>query len=420
MAERDLSVVVFGATGITGRLVAAYLAERVKEDGIPWAAAGREPAKVKRVLAELGAEAPETIAADVGDPGSLREMAARAKVVVDLVGPYTLYGEPVIEACIESGADYIDLTGELPFVRAMIDAHEAAAIKAGVKVVNTSGFEALPADLVVRLAAETARERWDEDLATADLNTYMSPPPGRLTLADSFSGGTLQTLAVGLEDDRAGLLSDSAVLLPDPQAADAVRTRSPIAVAPRFDSDGEPIGPMMPSPFINPAVVQRSAFLATSEADRAFSPFRYREGSAVPVSAPKPLRYALAAGGAGLQKSIAALTRAGAGTRSRVSAGLRRVLPGSGFGPSGERMEDWSWRMRVDATTSDGHHVRTELEAEGQPGYLTTGRMIGEAGLLLAEEGGPDRSGFLTPAIALGTERLARFERAGVRFRVAS
>jgi short subunit dehydrogenase-like uncharacterized protein len=257
--DRDLSVVVFGATGVTGRNVAAYLAERAEGEELRWAAAGRDPAKVTRVLAEVGVSAPEVIAADVADPASLRAMAARARVVLNLVGPYTLHGEPVIEACIAAGAHYADLTGEMPFVRRMIDRHQDAAAKAGVKIVNVSGFEALPADLAVLLAAETARERWDEGLSTADLDADLPTPGGRVGAADIISGGTLQSSAEALDDDDAGLIVDPAALIEDPALAERVREVSPIALAPRFDSEGDVIGPMMPAPFINPAVIHRTA-----------------------------------------------------------------------------------------------------------------------------------------------------------------
>ncbi len=105
-------------------------------------------------------------------------MASRTRVVLDLVGPYTLYGEPVIEACVANGSHYVDLTGEIPFVRRMIDAFHDRAAAAGVKVVQVCGFEALPPDLAVLLAAETARERWGEDLAEADVDVATNSPPG--------------------------------------------------------------------------------------------------------------------------------------------------------------------------------------------------------------------------------------------------
>ena len=182
MTDRDLSVVVFGATGVTGRRVAAYLAERAGEVGATWAAAGRDPDKVERVLGEIGVEAPEILVADVSNPASLAAMASRTRVVLDLVGPYTLYGEPVIAACVAAGTHYVNLTGEIPFARLMIDAYHERAATAGVKVVEVCGFEALPPDLAVLFAAETARERWDEALAEVNLDIATRQPSGRVRL----------------------------------------------------------------------------------------------------------------------------------------------------------------------------------------------------------------------------------------------
>jgi short subunit dehydrogenase-like uncharacterized protein len=422
MPDRDLSVVVFGAGGVTGRRVAAYLAVRAGELGAKWAVAGRDPDKLERVLGEIGVSAPETLVADVGDPASLAAMAARTRVVLDLVGPYTLYGEPVIEACVAGGAHYMDLTGEMPFARRMVDAYHERAAAAGVKVVEVSGFEALPPDVTVRLAAETARERWDEDLAEVELTIATQQPSGRLGLADFVSGGTLQSSAEALGGEDAATISDPAALIPDPGLAEEVRRRSPIPLAPRVNADGDVIAPMAPAAFINPAVIHRSALLAAAAAGRPATPFRYREGMTMPGSPlTLPLRYAAAAALAGTQLGSRALSRANPKVRERAADYLRRLLPGSGFGPTGERLEQWSWQVEVDARTSGGHHVRTRLDADGHPGYLATAKMLGEAGLMLAEPGAtPEGGGCLTPAIALGTAGLDRFERAGLRFAVVS
>jgi short subunit dehydrogenase-like uncharacterized protein len=422
VADRDLSVVVFGATGVTGRQVAAYLAQRAEEADVRWAAAGRDPAKVERVLGEIGVTAPEIVAADIGDPATLEAMASRTRVVLDLVGPYTLYGQPVIEACIAAGAHYADLTGEIPFVRRMIETFQSQAEAAGVKIINVSGFEALPADLAVLLAAETARSRWDEALATVDLDASMPTPGGGIKPADVISGGTLQSLAEATGDERAELASDPSALITEPELAQRVRDTSPIAIAPRFNAEGDVIGPMLPSPFINPAVIHRTAALVAAEEKRDFEPFRYREGAALDGVPPFwPLRYAAAGALAGVQAAVRAISRAQPSTREKLTSVMRRRLPSSGFGPKGERLTDWTWKLTVNARTAGGHYVRVDLDADGHPGYLATARMLGEAGLLLAEDGAtPARSGFLTPAAALGTAHLDRFERAEMRFSVSS
>jgi short subunit dehydrogenase-like uncharacterized protein len=417
--EREFDVVVFGATGVTGRRVAAYLAERAPETGASWAAAARDAAKLERVLGEDGVSAPETISADLEDPDTLAAMASRARVVLNLVGPYTLYGRPVIEACVAGGAHYADLTGEMPFVRQMIDAFDSAAAEARVKIVQICGFEALPPDLAVLLATETARKRWDEGLAEADLEVSVQGPPGLPHPSDVISGGTAQSVAAIAGSEDASAVTDPAALITDPEIAGEVRRRSPISVAPRRSGDAV-IAPMAPAAFINPAVIQRSAALLAAESDDGFEPFRYREGLALRGGvATLPLRLAAAGTLSGIQAGLASATRARPSVRRRVGSVLGAVLPSSGFGPSGARLEAWRWRMSLDARTTGGHEVRVDVDADGHPGYLATARMLGEAGLLLAEpDATPKRAGCLTPATALGTTGIERFERAKLRFSV--
>jgi short subunit dehydrogenase-like uncharacterized protein len=419
VAERDLDVVVFGATGVTGRRVAAYLAERATETDAHWAAAARDVAKLDRVLDENGVSAPETIVADLDDPASLAAMASRARVVLNLVGPYTLYGRPVIEACVAGGAHYADLTGEIPFVRQMIDAFAGRAAQAGVKLVQVCGFESLPPDLAVLLAAETARDRWDEDLAGADLEVSVKAPPGLPRPSDIISGGTAQSLAAAASSEDASAVTDPAALITDPATAEEVRRRSPISVMPRRSGDAV-IAPMAPAAFINPAVIQRTAALLAAESGTLTEPFRYREGVALRgAAASLPLRYAIAGALSGAQATLAGVARARPSVRRRVSGALSVILPSSGFGPAADRMEEWRWRMSVKARTAQGREVRVEVDADGHPGYLATARMLGEAGLLLAErEATPERAGCLTPATALGTACVERFDRARVRFSV--
>lgn len=421
MAERDLDVVVFGATGLTGRRVAEYLAERAPETGAGWAAAARDAEKLERVLAEIGVDVPQTLVADLDDPDSLAMMARRSRVVLNLAGPYTLYGRPVIEACIAGGAHYADLSGEIPFVREIIDSLDQGAAAAGVKVVQVCGFESLPPDLAVRVAAETAHERWGEGLSEVDLQVTVKGRPGMPRPSDMLSGGTLQSMAALVAGESPGAIADPAALVADPAAAAEIRRRSPIEIAPRRGAAGAVVAPMLPAAFINPAVIQRSAALAAAEDGIPLEPFRYREGVALggqPASA--PFRYAAAGALSGVQAAMLGLARARPGVRQRVGRAMKAVFPSSGFGPAADRLADWRWAMSLDALTRGGHSLRVDIEGEGHPGYLTTATMLGEAGLLLAEPGAtPDRAGCLTPATALGTGCIDRFERARMRFSVS-
>ncbi len=355
---------MFGATGVTGRQVAAYLTGT----DATWAAAGRDPAKLERILDEVGAKPAETIAAELDDAGSLAAIAARARVVLNLVGPYSTRGRPVIAACVVGGAHYADLTGEIPFVREMIEEFDLAAVEAGVKIVQVCGFEALPPDLAVLLATESARDRWGEELSEVDVSVAVSGPPGLPRASDLISGGTFQSMAemVGHHDPKA--LSDPAALIADPQLAEAVRRRSPIVLRPRRDAHGAVIGPMAPAAFINPAVIHRTAALAAAQRGVTLEPFRYREGVALGGSPlTLPLRLGAAGALAGTQLGFRALSRARPAVRERLAGALRSALPSSGFGPAPDRLEPWRWRFDVDARTSGSHGVGVRVEAEGTP-----------------------------------------------------
>lgn len=415
MAERELDVVVFGATSVTGRRVCAYLAERAEQDGARWAAAARDAGKAHTVLEECGVRAPQTIVADVTDEASLAAMASRTCVVCNLVGPYTHYGRPVIEACVAGGAHYVDLTGEIPFVRRMIDEFDSRAVAAGLKVVQVSGFEALPVDLAVLLAARAARERHGEALGAADLEVEVRGLPWPPRPSDIVSGGTLQSMAAIAAGDGEFDFKDPACLILDPAAAAEVRRMSPISVMPRRGRRGSVLAPMQPAAYINPAVIHRSTAL------REDPPLRYREGVRLAGSdATLPLRWVAAGAIAGSQAAIAGVASGlPPALRRRLGDGLASVFPSSGFGPAPDRVEGWSWSMSVSGRSASGREVEVEVEGQGHPGYLATARMLGEAGLLLADPGAtPDRAGCLTPAAALGVEQIARFDHARLHFTV--
>jgi short subunit dehydrogenase-like uncharacterized protein len=421
VSDRDLDVVVFGATGVTGRSVAAHLAERSAEMPLRWAAAARDTSKAARILGEAGVGPTETIVADIADRSSLTAMAARARVVLNLVGPYTFYGRPVIEACVASGAHYADLTGEMPFVRRMIDDFDGPAAAAGIKVVQTCGFESLPADLLVMLASDTARARWDETLATVDLAVTVTPPPGVPRPSDGISGGTMQSMLAVTGDEDAALIADPAALIADATAASAVRSASPITIAPRRGSNGAVIAPMAPAAFINPAVIQRTARLLASAEGRPLQPFRYREGVVLGGSSVSlPLRWGIAGALSVTQAGFRSIAAARPAIRRPIASALSRIVPASGFGPAGERLERWTWQMSVQARTTAGREVGATVQADGHPGYLATARMLAEAGLLLAEDGAtPARTGCLTPGVALGSGCIERLARAHMHFSVS-
>jgi len=407
-------VAVLGATGVTGRRVAAYLASRAHETNSRWLAAGRDPDKVRRVLADEGVHEAEVVAVDIARPESLKALAERTRVVLNLVGPYAPAGRDVVAACVDAGAHYADISGEMQFIRRVITEFDEAAHTAGVKVVQPAGFESLPSDLLVRALAERAKESFQQPLDEVDLEVRIKLPPGLPRPTDGMSGGTSQTIIAALLDDDAAVTVDPAALTADSARAEHIRSLSPIKLRPRRGTDGSVIAPMIPVAFINPAVMHRSAELSGDP------PFRYREGTALPsAGAMRASSLVLAGILGGIQALQRRSVHASPAARRRYARMMGAVMPASGFGPRPDRLEGWTWSMAVLARTAGGHTVGGRISGSGHVGYLATARMIGEAGLLLAEDGAtPHAAGCLPPSLALGTVNLSRFIPAGLMFEI--
>ena len=189
LGER-LDVVLFGATGTTGGNALPYLAERAAALGLRWGIAGRRPQRLLQLVADLPLERqPEVLEADLDEPITLQELAASAHVVINAVGPYRTSAAPVIEACIDAGADYLDVTGETDVVAELVRRFDGPAREAGVRIVQAAGYEALPFDLAVALAAEQAAARGTR-VTAADVISSFQLPPGLPRPSDGLSGGT--------------------------------------------------------------------------------------------------------------------------------------------------------------------------------------------------------------------------------------
>jgi short subunit dehydrogenase-like uncharacterized protein len=334
--------------------------------------------------------------------------------VLNLVGPYAPVGREVVAACVEAGAHYADVSGEMQFIRRVITEFDEAARTAGVKVVQPAGFESLAPDLLVRALAERAKERFQQPLEKVDLEGRIKLPPGLPRPSDGMSGGTSQTMIAALLDDDAAVAVDPAALTADSARAEQIRSLSPIKLRPRRGTDGSVIAPMIPVAFINPAVMHRSAELSGDP------PFRYREGTALPgAGAMRAPSLALAGILGGLQSLQRSSVHASPAARRRYARMMGAVMPASGFGPRPDRLEGWTWSMTVHARTTGGHTVEGRVSGSGHVGYLATARMIGEAGLLLSEDGiTPSAVGCLPPSLALGTMNLSRFTPAGLLFQI--
>jgi short subunit dehydrogenase-like uncharacterized protein len=408
MAEgaRTHDLVVYGATGFVGRLLAGYLAGSAPE-GTRIALAGRSRARLEEVRAALppAARGWALIEADSTDPASLAALAESTRVLATTVGPYARYGLPVVEACARAGTHYADLTGEVLFVREAIERCDAVAQQTGARIVHACGYDSIPSDLCALLLARRAASDGAGGLRDVQLVA---------TLRGGFSGGTIDSMRAQVE----ALQRDPALrrVVGDPFALSPDRAAEPDTPQPRDGSlpvrtpDGRWTATFVMAPF-NTRIVRRSNALQDWAYGRGL---RYGEVMGVGRG---PLGAATAAGvTAGLLATVSAMSLA------PTRALLDRVLPAPGSGPS-EAVRERGWfRMVVDAEAEDGRRYRATAAGQGDPGYAATAVMLGETALALALDGDrlPERAGSLTPATALGEVLVERLRAAGHTYEVSA
>ncbi|HVC05435.1 MAG TPA: saccharopine dehydrogenase NADP-binding domain-containing protein [Candidatus Acidoferrales bacterium] len=404
--ERELDVVVFGATGFVGRLTAAYLAEH-SPARLRVGLAGRSQERLAAVRSSLGATAAAwpLIVADSDDAKSLNALAARTRVVATTVGPYRRWGMGLVRACVEAGTHYADLTGEVAFMRESIDTCHDAAARAGVRIVHACGFDSIPSDLGVLLLHQAALADGAGDLEDTTLVVA--------ALKGGLSGGTIDSMRVQLQEARADagvrrLVADAYSLSPDrSEEPDLGDERDLMAV--RHDAGLRTwMGPFVMAGS-NTRVVRRSNALQGWAYGRRF---RYREVTGFGSGVAAPVKGAVAATGiAGL---VAGLSFA------PTRAVLDRVLPSPGEGPSEQARRTGFFRMEIHTRTSSGARYVSRVSAKGDPGYAATSLMLGEAAICLARDELPERGGVLTPAVAMGSALVDRLRTAGMTLTVTT
>ena len=374
-----MDIVVFGATGFVGRLVAGYLAEHAP-DGVSVGLAGRSREKLESA-AELGVDWP-LVVADAGDEASLAALAGGARVVCTTVGPYWPAGLKLVDACVAAGTDYVDLTGEILFVHESINRHDDAR-EAGARIVHSCGFDSIPSDLGVFLLHEAAgRARGHH--------------AGR-----EGAEGRLQRRHAGVaegSDRRDPRRPDARRVMGDPNA---------LAAGPGATSAGARSAARRPPPKVRLDRPVRDGEL--QHARRAPQRRAARLRPAVPLS--RDLGVRQPADGDRRHRGLGAL--AGGLAFGPTRKLLDRVLPDPGEGPSEKTRESGYFKIEVHA---DGR--RAKVAAKGDPGYAATAVMMGEAALCLALDELPDRFGVLTPATAMGGALVERLRAAGMTLTV--
>ncbi len=399
--NRDLDVVVFGATGFVGRLVAGYLADHAPP-GVRIGLAGRSGPRLADARARLGAAASSwpLLAADSADPVSLAALARAARVVVTTVGPYRCQGLALVEACATAGTDYADLSGEVLFLRDSIDRYHAVAAGTGARIVHCCGFDSVPSDLGVLLLHDAARADDAGDLGVTTLVVT--------ALRGGVSGGTLASGMGQMDEVRSSarcrrVVEDPYALSPDRAAEPDLGDEGDRQRA-GYDADLRMwVGPFLMAG-LNTRVVRRSNALQGWAYGRGF---RYREvtgfgsGPAAPVLA------------AGLAAAVKATAAGLAFPPSRALLG--QVLPRPGQGPGDKTRRTGFFRIQIHTRTAAGARYLARVEARGDPGYAATAVMLGESALCLAlnRDRLPERAGVLTPATAMGTALAERLNSAG-------
>lgn len=410
-AEREFDVIVWGATGFTGRLVAEYLL-RVYGTGarLRWAMGGRSEKKLREVRAEVCREAGvdeanvPLVLGDAGDAAAMAALAQRTRVVCTTVGPYAKYGTPLLEACARTGTDYCDLTGEVQWMRRMIDGFDDIARASGARLVHTCGFDCIPSDMGVHFVQREMRAR--HGVVSPRIKYRVKGFSG------GASGGTIASMMNML--DEAG--QDRAIVrvLGHPYGLNPANERSGPdqgdKVAPEYDADFDAwTGPFVMAA-VDTRVVRRTNALLGYPYGRDF---RYDEATL------------MGGGPLGFVKAVGLTTALGAGMAALQFGAIRRLaakrLPAPGEGPSREQREKGFFDVRLHAAhpTDPGKSLHARVTGDRDPGYGSTSKMLAESAVCLALDGLEGPGGCLTPAAAMGDTLLQRLQaNAGLTFEI--
>jgi short subunit dehydrogenase-like uncharacterized protein len=399
--HRTYDVVLYGASGFVGRQTVAHFAAHA--DGVRWALAGRSRDKLEQVrqASGPGAAGAGILVADAADTKALDAVAASAAVVLSTAGPFALHGSALVAACVAHRTHYVDITGETPWVRELIDRHHAQALRDGTLIVPCCGFDSVPSDLGAWLVAEAVWQQHREPCVSVKACHSMH---------GGLNGGTLASALNMIESGQDRRVADLFLLNP-PGSVPRHAADHADPVAPHRDPDFDAwVGPFVMGP-INTRVVRRTAALMKARGDAAYGgPFHYQEYLRFGRG---PLAAAAAAGitlGMGMGQAAMRLKAARSLARSIAAA--------PGEGPSERTMDGGSFRCELVGKTASGKQVRGRVAGPGDPGNRATTKFVCESALALALQPqalvGAGRGGVLTPASALGKVLAQRLVALGI------
>ena len=406
--NREFDIIVQGATGFTGTLVAEYLLRQYGANGdLRWAMAGRSKDKLEKVRAELGEDASniELIVADSFNAEALNALAARTKVVLTTVGPYALYGSELVAACVANGTHYCDLAGEVQWVRKMIDLHHDEAKRTGARIVHCCGFDSVPMDLGVFFFQNAAKERYGQYCES--ISMFVKATKG------TASGGTLASMVNIIKESRED--REIARILIHPYS---------------LNPEGEREGPdkrdqqnvvyrdevkSWTAPFVmaavNTKVVRRSHALAGYPYGKDF---RYEEAV---ITGDGPGGWVKGTTMIALLASVV-IGASIAPTRALLQ---KFILAKPGEGPDEELQQSGFYNLVQVGKLPDGTILRTRITGDQDPGYGSTSKMLSECAVCLAKDDLSTGGGVWTPAAAMGEPLLQRLQKnAGLTFELLS
>ena len=401
---RKYDVVLYGASGFVGRQTVAYFAKhpQVRALGLKWAVAGRSADKLEAVRRDCGAPKVGVVVAEAHDTAAMDALARDAAVVLSTAGPFALYGSALVAACVRHGTHYVDITGETPWVKGLIDRHHDEAQRQGARIIPMCGFDSIPSDLSAFLAQQAMQAQSGEPCRSVKV---------AFSLRGGFNGGTLASIFNMLASGQDQAMADLFLLNPaNTRPANAREHADPRG--PRHDADFSAwLGPFLMAP-INTRVVRRSAALLGYPKDFAYQEY-LRLGAGPGAAAAATL---LSAGAAGSQAAL---------RLAPLRKLAEKLSPPPGAGPSEASMDGGAFRARWVGHSAGGHTVHGEIADQGDPGNRATTKMLCEAALALALQldelpGGRGLGGLLTPASGLGDVLVQRLRVAGMQFKAPS
>lgn len=388
--EREFDVVIYGATGFTGKLVAEYFHAQYKDNKqVKWAIAGRNAEKLDDIKASLGiSENVSTIVADGGDADALDALTKRTQVVLTTVGPYQLYGEPLLKACVDNGTGYTDLCGEPAWMHQMIGKYQTKAKETGANIVFSCGFDSVPFDLGVFYLQQHAHAKTGQPI------DYVK---GRVRkMQGTFSGGTAASLKATMAAAHKDKSIMSALINPYSLADMNNKAPQPDGTKPYYD---EELGTWV-APFIMAAINTKNVHRTNFLNDYAYGDaFQYDE---MMMTGPGEKGEAMA-------KHVA---------NDKSLASDKGPKPGEG--PSKEERENGFYDVLFVGQATNGDTLAVSVKGDKDPGYGSTCKMISESALCLCQDVTLP-GGFYTPAAALGQNLIQRLEeKAGLTFAIVS